>query len=132
MTVMDHSSYEDHAGYERIRSWLGDRCCISYPEHKADLLRQRLARVTRSFKLEDLNELAGAISKGGRQDVELAVMHAASTNHTFFFREPEVLDVFAKNILPQLADREQIRIWSAAASTGDEAYTQLQCWWPNT
>ncbi|WP_412563328.1 CheR family methyltransferase [Thalassobius sp. MITS945101] len=123
MTVMDHSSYEDHAGYERIRSWLGERCGISYPEHKADLLRQRLARVTRSFKLEDLNELAGAISKGGRQDVELAVMHAASTNHTFFFREPEVLEVFSKNILPQLADREQIRIWSAAASTGDEAYT---------
>lgn len=123
MSMMDHSAYDDTAGYERIRSWLGDRCGISYPEHKADLLRQRLSRVTRSFSLEDLNDLAGEITKGGRQDVELAVMHAASTNHTFFFREPEVLEVFAKQILPAIADREQIRIWSAAASTGDEAYT---------
>ncbi|MFY0682406.1 MAG: protein-glutamate O-methyltransferase CheR [Thalassovita sp.] len=120
---MDHTGYDDNAGYERIRSWLGERCGISYPDHKADLLRQRLSRVTRSFKLVDLNDLAGTISQGDRHDVELAVMHAASTNHTFFFREPEVLDVFAKNILPTLASREQIRIWSAAASTGDEAYT---------
>lgn len=123
MSVMDHSGYEDHAGYERIRSWLGDRCGISYPDNKASLLRQRLARVTRSFGLEDLNDLAGSIASGRRQDVELAVMHAASTNHTFFFREPEVLDVFTQHILPRLANREQIRIWSAAASTGDEAYT---------
>ena len=108
MSIMDHSSYEDHAGYERIRSWLGDRCGISYPEHKADLLRQRLARVTRSFKLEDLNELAGAISKGSRLDVELAVMHAASTNHTFFFREPEVLDVFATNNNKKIASWEHL------------------------
>jgi chemotaxis protein methyltransferase CheR len=115
--------HRDHAGYESIRAWLGDRCGISYPDHKADLLRQRLARVTQSFSLQDLNELAGAITDGARQDVELAVMHAASTNHTFFYREPEVLEVFAENILPQLAARDEIRIWSAAASTGDEAYT---------
>ena len=123
MSVMDHGVYQDHAGYERIRSWLGQRCGISYPDHKADLLRQRLARVTRSFSLADLDELAGTIVKGDRHDVELAVMHAASTNHTYFFREPEVLDAFAKNILPELNKREQMRIWSAAASTGDEAYT---------
>jgi chemotaxis protein methyltransferase CheR len=115
--------HQDSVGYESIRAWLGDRCGISYPDHKANLLRQRLARVTHTYALRDLNELAGAITKGDRQDVELAVMHAASTNHTFFFREPEVLDVFAENILPQLAGRDEIRIWSAAASTGDEAYT---------
>lgn len=123
MSVMDHAGYDDCAGYERIRSWLGDRCGISYPDHKADLLRQRLSRVTHKFDLGNLNDLACTITQGERHDVELAVMHAASTNHTFFFREPEVLDEFAKTILPTLANRDQIRIWSAAASTGDEAYT---------
>jgi chemotaxis protein methyltransferase CheR len=55
--------------------------------------------------------------------VQLAIMHAASTNHTFFFREKEVLGYFRTQLLPILAHRSEIRIWSAACSTGDEVYT---------
>ena len=51
------------------------------------------------------------------------MVDAASTNHTFFFREPQVLDYFANKIVPGLARKTELRIWSAAASTGDEAYT---------
>ena len=39
------------------------------------------------------------------------------------FREPEVLEVFRATILPLIANREEIRLWSAACSTGEEAYT---------
>lgn len=113
----------DQAGYEQIRDWLSQRCGMSYPEHKSALLRQRLARVTRSFAYADLNALAHGILRDGKEDVQLAVMHAASTNHTYFFREREVLDRFASMILPLYAERQDFRIWSAAASTGDEAYT---------
>ena len=51
------------------------------------------------------------------------MLHAASTNHTYFFREPEVLETFVDRILPEFASRSTIKIWSAAASTGDEAYS---------
>lgn len=113
----------DVQGFADIRGWLSQRCGIVYPDHKLDLLRQRLARVVRSFALTDLDALSRAVIKDERTDVQLAVMHAASTNHTFFFREREVLDVFTEKVLPSLMDRPEIRIWSAAASTGDEAYT---------
>lgn len=113
----------DHAGYERIRDWLSLRCGIVYPDNKTELLRQRLSRVLRSFNLGDLDQLAHGLLSADNEAIQLAVMHAASTNHTFFFREPKVLDRFADHILPRLADRTQIRIWSAAASTGDEAYS---------
>lgn len=113
----------DHAGYEVIRSWLSLRCGIHYPEHKRELLRQRLSRLLRHFSYADLNEMARNLEGENARDLQLAVMHAASTNHTYFFREPEVLDHFRDAILTRLVARDEMRIWSAAASTGDEAYT---------
>ena len=63
------------------------------------------------------------VETGLKEEVQLAVMHAASTNHTYFFREPQVLNFFNDSILPLLAHQREVRIWSAATATGDEAYT---------
>ena len=113
----------DDLGYERIRAWLNARCGIYYAEKKKELLSQRLARVLERFGLSDLEELADCVETGQKSDVEQAVVDVASTNHTYFFREPQVLDYFTEIILPKLAHKSELRIWSAAASTGDEAYT---------
>ncbi len=113
----------DDLGYERLRTWLNDRCGIYYAEKKKELLQQRLTRVLERFGLADLHELANCVESGLSGDIELALVDAASTNHTFFFREPQVLDFFADTILPNSGHKSELRIWSAAASTGDEAYT---------
>ena len=113
----------EREGYDAIRGWLEKRCAIHYPEHKSDLLRQRLARVQRSFALPSLSELAQEVTLLQTHEVQLAVMHAASTNHTYFYREKEVLDHFRTVVLPDLVTRREIRLWSAACSTGDEVYT---------
>lgn len=110
-------------GYERIRAWLNDRCGIFYPERKKELLTQRLGRVRDRFGLASLDDLATCIEIGTDRQVQLAVMHAASTNHTYFCREPQVLHFFRDRILPSLGHHGQLRIWSAAASSGDEAYS---------
>ncbi len=111
------------AGFESIRAWLNERYGIFYPPRKEDLLVHRLSRVLDRYALSSLQELARCIEAAQRPDVILAVLHAASTNHTYFFREPQVLDYFRDRILPQLGELPEIRMWSAAASTGDEAYT---------
>jgi chemotaxis protein methyltransferase CheR len=113
----------ERKGFDAIRDWLEQRCAIHYPDNKADLLRQRLARVQRSFALASLADLAQAVTHAGTHEVQLAVMHAASTNHTYFFREKDVLEHFRTTVLPGLATRSEIRLWSAACSTGDEVYT---------
>ncbi len=113
----------DDAAYERIRAWLNNRCGIYYTEKKTELLSQRLARVIERLGLGSLENLALALENDLEGDIELAVVDAASTNHTFFFREPQVLDYFANAILPALTHKAELRIWSAASSTGDEAYT---------
>lgn len=113
----------DRAGCEAIRGWLVDRCGIHYPVHKTDQLRQRLVKVQRDFAVRDLAEMASRLTSDTSLDLQLAVMHAASTNHTYFFRETDILDIFRNQILPSFALRDEIRIWSAACAGGDEAYT---------
>lgn len=113
----------DAEAYERIRTWLYERAGMFYPERKQELLSHRLARVLEKFSIRNMLSLAECIEGGGREDVARAVIDAASTNHTYFFREPLVLNYFRDRILPGLIHRDDIRIWSAAASSGDEAYT---------
>jgi chemotaxis protein methyltransferase CheR len=110
-------------GFKALREWLELRCAIHFPDHKRDLLLQRLARVQRSFNLPSLAELARQVTQVQTHEIQLAVMHAASTNHTYFFREKDVLTHFQTHVLPQLAARDEIRLWSAACSSGDEVYT---------
>jgi chemotaxis protein methyltransferase CheR len=112
----------DEAGYERVRRWLHERTGIFYEEKKKPLLTHRLLRVCERYGFDGLEALGASVESGRRHEVQLAVMHAASINHTYFFREPPVLDYFRAAILPKLP-ADGARIWSAAASTGDEAYT---------
>lgn len=109
--------------YESIRGWIAERCGIHYPDHKRDLLLQRLSRVQRAFTFEGLEQLAHHLVIDPQSEVEFAVISAASTNHTYFYREAEILNHVREKLLPALAHRDEIRIWSAACSTGDEVFT---------
>lgn len=55
------------------------------------------------------------------------LVNVLTTNHTYFMREFEHFEFMKKKILPQLkvkeAARKDLRIWSAASSTGEEPYT---------
>lgn len=55
-------------------------------------------------------------------ELELA-LELITTNETFFFREPQHFDFLEKHILPQLNPNKEFKVWSAASSTGEEAYS---------
>ena len=55
-----------------------------------------------------------------------AMLDAITTNHTAFFREPQHFDFLSQTVLPALFERSRTKPilgWSAACSTGEEAYT---------
>ncbi len=110
-------------GYEYIRGWLSERCGMSFPDKKRELLTHRLNRILMRFELPDFEELAERLAKGEGTELQLALIHTASTNHTFFFREPQVLEYFRDNILAPASQSGELRVWSAASSSGDEAYS---------
>lgn len=108
--------------FDQIRVWLNQRCGMYYPDKKQELLLNRLLRVCQNYCFNNLSELLANLHANDSVEIQLAVMSAASTNHTYFFREPQSLDYYRDVILPSLEDGDN-RIWSAAASSGDEAYT---------
>lgn len=113
---------DDETSLQRIKAWLHERAGIFYEEKKKELLINRLQRVCDRFGYSGLPELESHLLGSQSSELQSAVIHAATTNHTHFFREPQVLDYFARHIIPALPN-EKLRIWNAAASTGDETYT---------
>ncbi len=95
--------------------------------NKAYLLESRLLPVARRHGLADLVALAAAVRASSPEDILEDITEAMTTNETFFFRDTGPFDRFRENVLPPLlksrAARKSLRIWCAAASTGQEPYS---------
>lgn len=96
---------------------------------KQYLLETRLAPILRQHGMRDLDTLAVRLrgSLGGRTALEFQVIEAMTTNESFFFRDDKPFAHVRTSALPRLhASRPagaRLRIWSAAASSGQEAYS---------
>ncbi|HVO33282.1 MAG TPA: protein-glutamate O-methyltransferase [Elusimicrobiota bacterium] len=100
---------------------------IELTPDKAYLLEARLAPVARKWKLESVSQLADQM-RARPADMQIRdVAEAMTTNESFFFRDTKPFDLFRDLMLPPLlksrADRRTLRIWSAASSSGQEAYS---------
>ena len=107
---------------------------------KQTLLANRLQKRLRVLGLESYDQYCAVLqSREGAEEIEVLV-DLISTNHTKFFREPDHFSFLANRVLPALiprlvASRLPLRLWSAAASSGEEPYTmaivvaeQLRAW----
>lgn len=62
------------------------------------------------------------VSKAGEEERETAI-DLITTHETYFFREPKHFELLRTKVIPSLHNATQLRVWSAASSTGEEAYT---------
>jgi len=114
------------AEFDFISGFLKERSGLVLTKDKLYLLESRLTPVMRRWQIESLQELVSALRKG---QTELAheVTDAMTTNETFFFRDTKPFDTFRQLVLPFLLESRKssksIRIWCAAASTGQEPYS---------
>ncbi|MEZ5826521.1 MAG: protein-glutamate O-methyltransferase CheR [Geminicoccaceae bacterium] len=104
---------------------------IQVSTDKSYLFESRLLPVTRQFGLAGLAGLAQSIRASRDPKLTEAVVEAMTTNESFFFRDQHPFDQFRNHILPELkkarAGERSLRIWSAAASTGQEPYSLAMC-----
>jgi len=99
----------------------------SIDANKLYLIRTRLLPLARSQGIASLDALIDMIRRDERGKLARLVLDKMTTNETLFFRDNYPFEVLKKNLFPALI-REKglsgaIRIWSAAASTGQEAYS---------
>ena len=112
--------------FDYIARILKERSGLIITPDKAYLLESRLTPIARKRGLKTVDELIGIMRTSG-EDLLREVTEAMTTNESFFFRDIKPFDQFKSLVLPQLlqtrASKRSIRIWSAACSSGQEAYS---------
>ena len=100
---------------------------ISLNGAKANLIYSRLAKHVRRLGLRSFEQYCALIQSSEGNHERHEMIAALTTNVTRFFREAHHFEHMREKILPGLIARaragERIRLWSSAASTGQEAYS---------
>lgn len=109
--------------YNAFRTFLEDASGIVLGENKHYLVTSRLTRLMREQGIESFSMLMQHL----RRDSKLRhrIMDAMTTNETSWFRDSYPFDILKEQLLPEFARQQarQVRIWSAASSSGQEAYS---------
>ncbi len=124
------------ADFAFVTQMVRQRSSIDLQPGKEYLVESRLAPIARSVGERDV---AGLVARLRRGDDGLgdAIVDALTTNETSWFRDAHPFEAFTKHLLPdvvQTATGRQLTIWSAACSSGQEAYSLamlLLDWLPN-
>ncbi len=113
--------------FDLISGILKQRSGLILPKDKVYLLESRLTPIAHKRGLETLDDLVNEIRLKRKEDLLVEITEAMTTNESFFFRDNKPFDLFRDTVLPQLledrAAKKKIRIWCAAASTGQEPYS---------
>jgi chemotaxis protein methyltransferase CheR len=114
------------AGFNEVAGLVRRRAGIVLTEDKSYLLETRLGPVLARFGLASLGALGERLRGLPGEALERAVVEALTTHESSFFRDGRPFD-HLRGALPRLlAGRgggERLRIWSAACSAGQEAYS---------
>ena len=116
--------------FDSLRKLLKERSGLVLTGDKQYLVESRLMPIVRRTHLANLSELVQRL-RSGPEALIVDVVEAMTTNESFFFRDKTPFDMFCQVVLPALirarAAQRQIRIWCAAASTGQEPYSLAMC-----
>ncbi len=112
------------ATFKQLRDFIYDKSGIFIADTKKYLLENRLSKRIQEKKLSSYEDYLYVLLYGNATDELPALFDAITTNETYFFREPQQLDVFVDHLVPSLLKKQKdISVWSAACSTGEEPYT---------
>ncbi|AHH12060.1 Chemotaxis protein methyltransferase [Borrelia hermsii YBT] len=101
---------------------------INLNEKKKLLIESRLSSIIKAKNLNSFTEYINYLENQKNQISLIELVDKISTNHTYFFREPNHFEFLENKLLPKMLKQmmqseEEIRIWSAGCSSGEEAYT---------
>lgn len=111
------------ADFERVRKIIYRKAGINLSDSKRQLVYSRLARRLRALRINNFSDYLSYLDENEQEQQEF--VNALTTNLTAFFREPHHFDILA-DFARQWSARPSagpMRIWCAAASTGEEPYS---------
>ena len=111
--------------FNTIRDIVGEQTGISLSEHKRDLVYGRLTRRLRALGLSSFDTYCDLLQNNPGDEME-HFTNAITTNLTSFFREQHHFDYLSQELIPDLLQQnrlQNLRVWSAGCSTGEEPYS---------
>jgi chemotaxis protein methyltransferase CheR len=110
-----------------IKKILHDVSGISLSSSKEPLVYSRLSRRLRALGLREFTEYCKLLGSVEGESERLELVSALTTNVTKFFREPHHFEDLKTTVFDkfhhEIIGGKKIRIWSAACSSGEEAYS---------
>lgn len=109
--------------FEQFRSLIYRMAGISLSPAKKPLVAGRLAKRLRHHEIDSFGEYHRFITSPHNSAELQTAVDLLTTNETHFFREPRHFDFLRQKVLPDYRPGRPFRVWSAASSSGEEAYT---------
>lgn len=102
---------------------------IVYDETNWFQLERRLQQIAQQLGYSGTDELYEKARPRVQPTMRDLLLDVATNNETSFFRDPNTFRALEEHIVPQIRkanpERRSLRIWSAASSTGQEAYSVM-------
>ena len=117
---ISHQEFRQFADY--IRANYG----IHFKSEKKALIEGRLNQVFSTLNIKSLSEYMEYVQADKSGQAAVQMLNRITTNYTFFLREAAHFEFMKTTVLPYLkanVKNKDLRIWSAACSTGEEPYT---------
>lgn len=118
-----------------VSEMLKKRSGLVLSEDKTYLLESRLAPIVRRESYGSLDDLIHAMRKPGAEKLVTTVVEAMTTNESYFFRDKTPFELFTDTVVPHMKENRpsghKMRVWCAAASSGQEPYSLCMLWKEN-
>ena len=115
---------------DAVCSLVNELCGIYLDDSKSYLIEGRLSDLVDRHGCDSYADLARKARSGLGHQIKTEIVDAITTNETLWFRDSSPFEAMRYKLLPELLDAKastlfprKLRIWSAACSTGQEAYS---------
>ncbi|WP_295154050.1 protein-glutamate O-methyltransferase CheR [uncultured Brachyspira sp.] len=126
--INDHMPALSDSEFAELVKIIYDKTRIQMSNHKRALVTSRLSKRLRVLNMSSFKEYIDFVKNADDEDL-VNFVNAVTTNKTDFFRENKHFEYMKSTFLPdwendfKAGKNKNLRIWSAACSTGEEPYT---------
>ena len=113
----------DDQEFAKFQRFIFEASGISMASSKKALVSGRLAKRLQHHGLNSYGAYFQLLSSGQAPDEVQTAVDLLTTNETYFFREEKHFDFLRQQALSAAGRAPSFRVWSAASSTGEEAYS---------
>jgi len=106
-----------------VKDYLYKHAGIVLNDSKQALVSGRLDKRIRHYGFDNYSDYFRSLGKPGFENESFMMIDLLTTNETYFFREPKHFDFLKSIFFPTRSSGQKLRLWSAASSSGEEAYS---------